>query len=87
MEMTALRKYLNKTMYRNKQVTKFGFRHTRSNKDIIILYEIWRQINVRMNYAIIQLNLKHKKMYNNTPNAAPLFLPTKYHCLYLNYMP
>lgn len=73
-------------MYRNKQVTKFGFRNTRSNKDIIILYRIWRQINMRMNYVIIQLNVKQKKMYdNNTPNAVPLFLPTKY-WLYLNFM-
>jgi len=85
MEMTVLRKYLNKTMYRNKQVTKYGFRNTRSNKDIIILYRIWRQINKRMNYVIIQLNIKQKKIVdnNNTPNTVPLFLPTKYHCLWV----
>lgn len=87
MEITILRKYLNKTMYRYKQVTKFGFCNTRSNKDILILYRFWRQINMRMNHVIIQLNVKQKEIYdNNTSTTAPLFLSTKYHCQNLNYM-
>lgn len=86
MEMTVSRKYLNKTMYRNEQVTKLGFRNTHSDNTIqnfastkVYSYEL-RDYSGKY--------IKQKTIYDNrTPNAAPMFLShTKYHCLYIIYI-